>query len=245
MIMVKRQAIGLSDTGVVRNANQDSYYLDPRGRFYIVADGVGGHAGGEQASRLAIESIREYLENNWASEEHSALLINRAIKYANEIILQDQELHPEFAEMGTTVVMVLFREDGNWRGHVGDSRLYLLRNTQLEQITEDHTWVAKALQKGDLTPDQIKIHPWRHVLFQCLGRKDLYQIDVELLKIMPGDILLLCSDGLTEEVSDQKITQLLIGERDYRSMALNLIAAAKEAGGSDNITVLLIAEPNS
>jgi len=246
--MVKRQSIGKSDVGITRSVNQDSHYLDEEGRFFIVADGMGGHAGGQEASQLAIKTIREYFEEHWDSEDPSKLLIEKAVMDANESILKDQHLHPERDEMGTTVVMVLFRRDGNWRGHVGDSRLYRLRDAQLEKITQDHTWVAKAIQRGDLTPEQVKTHPWRHVLFQCLGRKDLRVIDIEPLEVLPGDLLLLCSDGLTEEVSDTKINDLLLSAdpTNFEVTASNLIAAAKEAGGSDNITVLLVSvEPEA
>ncbi len=240
--MVKRQSIGLSDTGIIRSVNQDSHYLDPQGRFFIVADGMGGHAGGQEASEMAIKTIRSYFEEHWDSEQPSKILITQAVNYANESILEDQHLNPEREEMGTTVVMVLFRSDGNWRGHVGDSRLYRFRDSQLEQMTSDHTWVAKAVQRGDITEDQVKDHPWRHVLFQCLGRKDLRLIDVEPLEVLPGDLLLLCSDGLTEEVSDPAINQFLTQSTSYKTLASTLIEAAKEAGGSDNITVVLIEE---
>lgn len=240
--MVKRQSIGLSDPGIVRSVNQDSHYLDPQGRFFIVADGMGGHAGGQEASELAIKTIRSYFEEHWDSQESSQNLIIKAVNYANESILEDQQINPEREEMGTTVVMVLFRNDGNWRGHVGDSRLYRFRADQLEQITTDHTWVAKAVQRGDLTEAQVKEHPLRHVLFQCLGRKDLRLIDVEQLEVLPGDLLLLCSDGLTEEVNSPLINQFLTESTSFETLPTALIEAAKDAGGSDNITVVLVKE---
>jgi PPM family protein phosphatase len=240
--MVKRQSIGLSDTGIIRSANQDSHYLDPQGRFFIVADGMGGHAGGQEASEMAIKTIRSYFEEHWESDQPSNTLIIKAVNYANESIIEDQHINPEREEMGTTIVLALFRNDGNWRGHVGDSRLYRFRNSQLEQLTIDHTWVAKALQRGELTEEQVKEHPWRHVLFQCLGRKDLRLIDVEKLEVLSGDLLLLCSDGLTEEVSDAAINEFLTQSTSCETIAKNLIEAAKSAGGSDNITVVLINE---
>lgn len=141
---------------------------------------MGGHAGGEEASRIAVEVIREYLEANWDAPIDSYDLIEKSIYQANEGILEDQVLHPERADMGTTLVLVVFREDETWRAHVGDSRLYRWRNGELNQITLDHTWISQAIRAGEITPEDAKYHPWRHVLSQCLGRRDLYEgIDIQ------------------------------------------------------------------
>jgi PPM family protein phosphatase len=237
---MERRFWGLTDTGMVRSVNQDSYYIDdPKGRFFIVADGMGGHAGGQEASQLAAKQIQTYLEEHWDSEKSSEDLLKEAIDLANQSILEDQSTHPERSDMGTTVVLVMFREQP-WCAHIGDSRLYRLRDSQLEQITEDHTWVGLALRSGDISREQAKVHPWRHVLSQCLGRKELYGIDVQLLDIQPGDRLLLCSDGLTEEVPDESIDDLLGKSSDCEEAANSLVEAAKSAGGSDNITVIIV-----
>lgn len=239
--MMKAGFTGLSDTGIIRSVNQDNFYYDPEGRFFIVADGMGGHAGGEEASTIAKDEIRAYLETYWDSDVDSQQLIAKAIEKANEEILKDQDEHPERGDMGTTVVVVLTRHGQPWRAHIGDSRLYRLRGTELEQITDDHTWVARALKAGDLSPEQAKIHPWRHVLSQCLGRKDLFQVDIHSLEIQQGDQLLLCSDGLTEEVPDEIISSILQASSTCEDAATALIEAAKKAGGSDNITVIIVA----
>lgn len=242
-LSMKRHFVGLSDTGVVRAVNQDSYYVDdPQGRFFIVADGMGGHAGGQEASKIATDVIQHYLEEHWDNAQiASDVLLKDAIEKANEGILEDQTLHPERGDMGTTVVAMIFR-DRPWCVHVGDSRLYRWRNDKLEQVTEDHTWVNLAMKSGEISPEQAKVHPWRHVLSQCLGRKDLFKIDLQELKIEPGDLYLMCSDGLTEEVPDEKIKALLTQEKDCSSLATKLISAAKNAGGSDNITVVMVTQ---
>lgn len=242
-LSMKRHFVGLSDTGVVRAVNQDSYYVDdPQGRFFIVADGMGGHAGGQEASKIATEVIQNYLEEEWDNSEiPSNVLLKNAIEKANQGILEDQTLHPERGDMGTTVVVTIFR-DRPWCVHVGDSRLYRWRNSELEQITEDHTWVSLAMKSGEISPEQAKVHPWRHVLSQCLGRKDLFKIDLQELEIESGDLYLMCSDGLTEEVSDEEIKALLTQEKDYDLLATKLVSAAKNAGGSDNITVVMVAQ---
>ncbi|MEM9273772.1 MAG: Stp1/IreP family PP2C-type Ser/Thr phosphatase [Cyanobacteria bacterium P01_F01_bin.143] len=239
---MKRRFVGLTDTGVVRTANQDSHSIDdPQGRFFIVADGMGGHAGGEEASRIATEVIKSYLEVHWDNADMaSGQLLKEAIDKANKSILEDQEEHPERKDMGTTVVVTIFRERP-WCAHVGDSRLYLWRKSELEQVTEDHTWVSLAIKSGEISKEQAKLHPWRHVLSQCLGRKDLYKIDMQELDIQSGDVILMCSDGLTEEVPDEKIQGFLSECETCEQAAEKLIEAAKEAGGSDNITVVLVA----
>ena len=238
---MKRQFIGLTDTGVVRTANQDSYFVDDKlGRFFIVADGMGGHAGGQEASRIATEIIHAYLQQHWDSPLDSEVLLKEAVVKANLGIIEDQQVHPERRDMGTTVVVLIFRDEQPLCAHVGDSRLYRLRGSHLEQITDDHTWVGMALKKGEINAEQAKFHPWRHVLSQCLGREDLQQIDIQEFEVRSGDRLLICSDGLTEEVSDQQIENALTNLKSCQQTAQELIDAAKAAGGSDNITVVIV-----
>lgn len=232
---------GLTDPGLVRSVNQDAYYIDPEGRFFIVADGMGGHAGGQEASRLATEAIQTYLEEQWNSLESSKQILETALLKANQAILHDQNAHPDRSDMGTTAVVVIFRANEPWYAHIGDSRLYRLRGAKLEQITEDHTWVARAMKMGDLTIDQARNHPWRHILSKCLGREDLRQVDAARLELQPSDRLLLCSDGLTEELSDHLIGSQLKSIRACDKAALALVNAAKDKGGRDNITVVIVA----
>ncbi len=237
---MKRLSTGLTDVGIVRKVNQDDYYIDPEGRFFIVADGMGGHAGGEEASHLATQTIQAYLESYWDAAESSEIILEQALLEANQAIIDDQRQHPERGDMGTTVVVLLFRDEQPLCAHIGDSRLYRLRGAKLDQITEDHTWVALAIRTGEISSDQGRVHPWRHVLAQCLGREDLRQIDIQSVQIQPSDRLLLCSDGLTEELSDQVIAAQLKSIRVCEKAAAALIHAAKENGGRDNITVIVL-----
>jgi serine/threonine protein phosphatase PrpC len=236
---------GLTDPGLIRAVNQDDYFIDPKGRFFIVADGMGGHAGGQEASHIATQAIQTYLSDRWESDESSQSLLENAFLKANSKILQDQAKHPERADMGTTAVAVMFREEQSWCAHIGDSRLYRFRGAKLYQITEDHTWVARAMKSGDLTSDQARIHPWRHILSKCLGREDVKQVDVQTFDFEPKDRLLLCSDGLTEELSDQIIASHLKTIRACDRAALALVNAAKDRGGRDNITVVIVAFDDS
>lgn len=242
---MKRLFTGLTDPGLLRSVNQDDYYIDPQGRFFIVADGMGGHAGGQEASRIATQSIQMHLNQQWDSSEPSDRLLEKAFLQANQAILQDQAKHPERSDMGTTAVAVMLRDDQSWCAHIGDSRLYRLRGAKLHQVTEDHTWVARAMRLGDITPDQARIHPWRHILSKCLGREDLRQIEVQTFDFLPNDRLLLCSDGLTEELSDGSITTHLKSIRACDRAASALVNAAKDKGGRDNITVVIVAFDDS
>lgn len=245
--MAKRYYSGLTDPGLLRSSNQDAYYIDSFGRFFIVADGMGGHAGGQEASRLATETIQVYLEKHWEDDQDTASLLKDALFSANQAILDDQMRHPERADMGTTVVVLTFRDGDElpWCAHVGDSRLYRLRGHHLDQLTEDHTWIARAIRDGELTPSQSRSHPWRHVLSQCLGREDLNQLDVQAIEVLPGDRLLLCSDGLTEELSDHLIATHLKTIRACDAAASALVNSAKQRGGRDNITVVVVAMQGS
>jgi PPM family protein phosphatase len=236
---MKRAFAGDTDTGCVRSANQDSFHIDPEGRFFIVADGMGGHAGGEVASQLATEAIKNYLELQWDSSNPQDLL-QEAILLANQAILNDQDANPLRRDMGTTIVIVIFKEDEPWYCHIGDSRLYRLRGAKLEQISEDHTWVAKAVQSGTITADESRTHPWRHMLMQCLGREDIKDITALKVDFQPGDRLLICSDGLTEELTNERIASQLKSIRACDQAASALISAAKAKGGRDNITVVII-----
>lgn len=239
---------GLSDTGLVRTANQDSYYIDPDGRFFIVADGMGGHAAGQEASRIAAETIQSYLLERWDSAQSSESLLEGAFLAANQAILDDQLQNPARADMGTTAVAIAFRPNPSTEGenskvtcaNLGDSRIYRLRGDEFQQITEDDTLVARAVQMGSLSPDEVRTYPYRHVLLQCLGREDVGDVEIQEVHAQPGDRLLLCSDGLTEELTDDAISSHLQSTSDSEEAASALVAAAKEKGGHDNITVVLV-----
>lgn len=242
-LLMKRYFNGTTDKGCVRSVNQDSYYMDPDARFFIVADGMGGHAGGQEASRIAIEVIQKYLDSYWEKRISSSQLLEEALQKANDAIVADQHDHSERSDMGTTTVAIVFREEeqGAWCANIGDSRLYRLRGEELTQITEDQTWVAQAVKKNALTPEQARVHPWRHVLSQCLGREDMGDVALVHVEVLPGDRFLLCSDGLTEELSSEAIANVLLQSDSEETQVKELLEAAKKQGGRDNITVVVVA----
>jgi protein phosphatase len=235
---MKSNFLDLTDKGMVRSANQDSHYVDPAGRFSIVADGMGGHAGGEEASQIAIKTIKEHIELNWNDAAEISQLLEESLLAANQAIVEDQVSNPQRADMGTTAVLILFQGEQVWAAHVGDSRLYRFRDDVLTQITEDDTWVARAMKMNQLTADEARTHPLRHVLSHCLGRRDLRQVNIRTIDVKAGDLVLLCSDGLTEEVSDEEMTAYL-QSKSLEDLPKTLVEAAKNNGGSDNITVVL------
>ncbi|WP_216634857.1 PP2C family protein-serine/threonine phosphatase [Gloeomargarita lithophora] len=238
------QFSALSHPGVVRQHNEDACHADAQGRFFMVADGMGGYSGGERASQLTVAIMALYLETYWAQTQTPAEVIQRAIVRANEHLLTEQVQNPVIKDMGTTVVVLaLGGGQQGWFCHVGDSRLYRLRGNHLEQLTQDHTWVAQAIEAGGLSPMQARSHPWRHLLTQCLGRDDLEPVAVHSLTLEPGDCYLLCSDGLTEEVLDWQIAATLRLMRSPEWAAQTLIDAACKRGGRDNITALVVQVP--
>jgi len=242
--MIKPVFAGATDVGLVRAVNQDAYCIDEAGRFFVVADGMGGHAAGQEASRIAKDTISSYLDTHWDSDKPSEVLLEEAFRAANRAIIDDQKVNPQNADMGTTAVATIFRgvgmeEPSVWCGNLGDSRIYHQTEAGLIQVTEDDTWVAQAVRMGAIELEEVRSHPWRHVLAQCLGREDMGEIEVLSLSVQPGDRLLLCSDGLTEELEDESIARNLQHE-SCEVAASNLIASAKEAGGHDNITVIVV-----
>ncbi len=233
---------GQTDPGLLRTTNQDAFVLGDEHTypFFVVADGMGGHAGGEEASQLASITMKKVLTSAWDSNESSQEMLYKAVLAANKAILGDQLSHPERADMGTTLVSTIYRNGQWWFAHVGDSRLYRIRDSEVEQITEDHTWVARAVKIGDLTQEQARSHPWRHVLMQCLGREECQKIDIHPMDVHQGDWLLLCSDGLTEELTDLAISDCLKAASGLEDAVDRLVEGAKAKGGRDNITVVLV-----
>lgn len=237
---MKLSFAGDSDVGCVRTANQDSYHIDPEGRFFIVADGMGGHAGGEEASRIATESIDAYLSLEWGKSSSPQELMQQAVSKANQAIIHDQNTHPVRADSGTTLVLVMFFEEQPWFCHIGDSRLYRLYDSKLEQVSNDHTWIARAIQTGAVGPEEARTHPWRHMLLQCLGREEIREVTIQKVDFLPGDRMVICSDGLTEELTDEQIANELQENHTCETAAEALVKAAKDHGGRDNITVVVI-----
>ena len=241
---MKFEAHGATDVGRQRSRNEDSYLLSPERLLFAVADGMGGHAAGDVASRTAIETLDRLVgpvRETTAVADRAKELIE-ATRAANHAILDDAEREPERAGMGTTLSILSILPPGDTRliAHVGDSRVYLLRDGVLAQLTIDHTWVQRQVDLGKLTPRRARVHPYASVLTHALGVPDEERIDTIMGEIQPDDLYLLCSDGLTTVLDDHVIGGILSAGGPLPGMAQELISVANEAGGPDNITVVLV-----
>lgn len=224
----------LTDTGRVRENNEDSYHAD--GRLFIVADGMGGHRGGEVASAVAIRSFLAFEEANRRMPPLRRL--REGIAAADRAVLEMAGGNPELAGMGTTFTAVLV-EGGVFLGHVGDSRAYIWRDGELRLMTRDHSLVERMVREGRISRREARTHPQRNIILRALGIRGGTEADLDEVEARPGDRLLLCSDGLTACLEDGEIEVLLSGEEDLSLCCRALVDAANRRGGPDNITVVL------
>jgi len=237
---------GMTDVGCRRDHNEDNFLINDQLQLYVVCDGMGGHAGGEVASAIAIHTIEESFSSlDWGSFESSDtdILAQEQIRFA--VLLAGRKIYevaqenPTFKGMGTTCVAMFVYENVAYLGHVGDSRCYLVRGTTVEQVTEDHSWVNEQILKGKLTEEKAKNHPYKNIITRSLGFREAEEVDIIKVPIVPGDQLLLCSDGLSNLVEGEEMKELLL-EHSPQAAARQLINLACERGGDDNITVLIL-----
>jgi PPM family protein phosphatase len=224
----------LSDTGRRRQQNEDAFVCDPP--LFAVADGMGGHHAGEVASRLAAAALEDR-ERGLRGETAVAELIDTANERIYRAALED----PSVAGMGTTVTVALVDDAAGTIaiGHVGDSRLYRIRDGRLEQLTSDHSLVAELMRTGRLTEEEAQHHPQRSVITRAAGTEPSVEIDSATVETLPGDLYLLCSDGLTTMVGDEQILEIVQRDGDPDRITAALVAAANRAGGEDNVTVVV------
>lgn len=240
---MKPAVFGLSDVGHCRETNEDQFFFDPSLGLYAVADGMGGHAAGEVASRLAVEAVAETFRLNGAPRDrrHAADKLRAALAEANRRICESIRAHVEQRGMGTTLVALIIGDNHAIVGHVGDSRAYLLRDGRLERLTSDHSWVSEQVRAGLLTDDDAQRHPMRNIVTRALGSRDEVTADVAEHEIRPGDVFLLCSDGLNAMLTDDQIREQLVRHAgDPEAACRALVAAANARGGEDNTTVIVL-----
>jgi len=246
------EVTGLSDIGRSRRQNEDSFEVDSKRGFCLVADGMGGHGNGEVASAIAVDTIRDYLlgqtkhpasslDTGQDTDEFATpvMMMNAAITAANSKVLAAVELDNALLGMGTTVAALLFRGSRVVAAHVGDSRIYRARNGNFELITRDHTWVNEQVEAGFLSKDQARSHPLKNVVTRALGGDNEVEVETNELEAEAGDIYLICSDGLTGMLTDTQIQHYLATGESLDEACRNLIDEANELGGLDNITVVL------
>lgn len=245
---MKFRVAGLSDVGRCRNLNQDRYLVDPASGLYAVADGMGGHAAGEVASRMAIEALAESMRredgSTWNDPAEAGRCLELALLEGNRKICESTEEQPEWRGMGTTIVAAVTVGDRLVIGHVGDSRAYLLRNGDLTQLTSDHSLVNEQVKMGLITSEEAQRHPHRNIVTRALGNQPRVAIDLLEERVHSGDLILLCSDGLNSMLDDAEIREALAANREVPQNACRvLVDRANASGGEDNITVVVLS-PN-
>jgi len=245
-------AHGATDVGDKRSINEDTFGLFPELGLYLVLDGVGGVASGETAARLALAAVRRFFEETrqdptrpWPfkmdrrkSYEENRLIAG--IRIANQAVLTASRSDPALRGMGTTIVAVSIVNDRVQLAHVGDSRIYRRRGEQLEQLTQDHSLVNEMLRNGQLSPEEYESFPHKNVIVRALGMVDSVEVDTRVEDAAPGDVYLLCTDGLHGVVDDRAILSVLLENEAFEAAAAKLIARANENGGPDNVTCLLV-----
>lgn len=242
---------GETHVGMKRDHNEDAFFLPDAERLCLVADGMGGHASGEVASRMAIESITAYFRETADEQEltwpykldrgfrHHVNRLVTAVKLANLRIHEEAQGNPKCKGMGTTLVACHFLDDTLIMAHVGDSRIYRLREGLFDQLTEDHSLLNDYIKMKHLTPDEIAAFPHKNVIVRALGMKPAVQVDILTTEPRLGDIYLLCSDGLSGMMPDTEIAELVASEDDMDRLCERLIQGANAHGGVDNITCVV------
>jgi len=234
---------GKTDPGMVRDNNEDSIIFRPELGLAVLADGMGGHQAGEVASAMAIDLVNQYFEN--ASERSGVLnyrdIVSDSITLANSAIFELSKTKPDCAGMGSTVVVAYFDGEKVYVGHVGDSRLYRYRDSELHQVTEDHSLVQELVSRGLLSKEEAIESTNKNLVTRALGIEESVVIDVADEAWQPGDVYLLCSDGLNDVIRDTVISEILESYRDNLEQALDaLIETVNSNGGPDNVSVILI-----
>ena len=234
-------AFAWTDLGKKREKNEDSYLLLPKLHLYVVADGMGGHVGWQIASELAVAAIKELVTENLSEikAKQAPQLMADALRAASKRIHEETYTHPELKGMGTTTTALLIYEKEAIVAHVGDSRIYLARAGELQQLSEDHSLVHEQYKAGLISAEQAKNSRFRNIITRSIGFEDDVDVDMMVLKTEPGDIFLLCTDGLTTLVEDKEILEIIEHHTD-KTAGQKLINLANSRGGYDNTTVILV-----
>ena len=236
-------AAAVTDRGRKRPSNEDAFGFSVEHGIYLVCDGMGGAAGGEVASSIAVDEMLRLLSSRSECDDLASQmpgLAEDAIRATNEAIFSRSQRNVNLSGMGTTLVGLLVEERRVWALNVGDSRCYRMRERRLEQITVDHSLVEEQVRLGRMTRSEALRSPLRNVITRALGTQSHVTLDIFELEVEPGDLFLLCSDGLTRELNDGLIESLLAADSPIESRCTRLVEAAKKAGGHDNITCILV-----
>ena len=241
------KTFSMTDVGIRRESNQDYMYTSETAvgnlpNLFLLADGMGGHAAGDYASRFTVEKVAELVGKSTFTEP--VAILKQAISEANALLLAEADKDVSRQGMGTTLVTATIIDDRMYVSNVGDSRLYLVSDDKMIQVTRDHSLVEEMVRLGEMDKEDAKVHPDKNIITRAVGVLPEVSADFFEVELEPGDMILMCSDGLTNMVRDEEIRQIILGQRDIVEKAEKLGKTANKNGGRDNITVVLI-EPFS
>lgn len=239
------KAYARTDKGNVRENNEDYFYISnslDEVQLYLLADGMGGYNGGEIASKLAVQTAKNYIENNFKDIEKDKdsiiQLLGSSMEYANMVVYEKSKETPELQGMGTTLEICLIYNNKAYIGHVGDSRIYRVRKQFIRKLTQDHSYVQKLVKEGTITKEQAEHHPQKNMLMKALGCNAFVEPDVMVKGFLKDDIMIMCSDGLSNLVDQETIYEM--SSKNIEQGTKDLVQLAKDRGGYDNITVVII-----
>lgn len=250
MAKLKVTSCGITDLGRKRQNNEDNYLINDELNLYIVADGMGGHAGGEFASQIAVNTVEEVFANmdslappvaipgELTQDDQIKEKIEFAIRLAGRRIYEKALEDHEYRGMGTTALGIYLFQDKLFISHVGDSRGYRIRRSRIEQLTEDHSLVNEQIKAGLISPEHAKTHRLKNIITRSLGYQEEVEVDTRIEPLEEGDVFLLCSDGLSNMVEEDEMLEM-VTRYHFQEAAIRLVEAANERGGDDNITVIL------
>jgi PPM family protein phosphatase len=225
---------------MVRPSNEDSFIADSQSKTFLVADGMGGHAAGEIASQIAASTVNELLSNR-SPESNMEDVLYLAVQEANTRVYETQRLKPEYRGMGSTLTALTIRDNHYFLAQVGDSRAYLFRKKTLSQLSRDHSLVWPLYEKGLLTKEDLSRHPRKNLITRSIGTHNEVEVDLQSGSILEGDVFLLCTDGLTDVLSDKDIHKILsTASKNPQEISERLIQAANSGGGPDNVTAVVV-----
>ena len=236
------KSFSITDVGMVRQVNQDYVYstdnpIGPLSNLFVVADGMGGHQAGDYASKFTVELLKREIAQS--DEEDIERLLVKSIKIANRELIKTADSDPALKGMGTTIVVSTIKDQMMYFANVGDSRLYLI-NQGITQLSKDHSLVEEMVRLGGIKPEEAKTHPDKNIITRAIGAKDKVQVDFYEHRLKKDDIILMCTDGLSNMVEDDELFHIVQGGRDIVESAQSLVNAAKENGGTDNIGLVLV-----
>jgi len=244
------EVAGKTDVGCVRTNNEDNFGFDSRHGIFVVCDGMGGQAAGEVASKMGVDILLDYFRNqpsiaakhslNGQNGSSGAQSLANAIQMANKTIFKAGQEHNGRSGMGSTIVAAVVRGNSLAIANVGDSRIYLVRQGTIQKLTQDHSLVMEQVRRGYITLEQAQQSEMQNIILRALGSEEVVEADIEDLVALPGDILIMASDGLTRYVPDEDILKIVQGPRGLQQACSELVRTARECGGDDNITCLLV-----